>query len=715
LANYFPPKPVYPKGYDDDYTLYLVYNTSETVTTQDNLAWSDNISIKPVGADEDEIWGENGFANINGELFYYDGVEKDVNNKINKFKRCARNVGGKETKFNTANAEVRGFVIAEHHNQIIDAIINIENFIGYDFTPTLETLDYKIRNLRELTLIFDDFTCPDITFTFNTIETSPINGTLAQYIIAIEGSYTSFRLDFGDGQFTDSELRGTHRYSANSIIDPIVTAANDNCTVTTSAKERTEANEPTQIESVTTIDITLPNIPDLPPFIYPSLVIPSSIINFPPIVFPCLDIGPISPINIPSVIIIDPPLPTSISITPIKIPSTITITPINIPSTISITPINIPSTISITPINIPSTISITPINVPSTISITPISIPNIKITPITIPDIKITPIKIPDIKITPIKIPDIKITPITIPNIKITPITIPDVKITPILIPNIKITPIIIPNIKITPITIPDIKITPITIPDIKITPIIIPPITVKFDPPPPIPVDYGSPPPIPVDWGSPPTVTCQIQVQCPSGGMRSKGFDSLQDSIENPSLEVEIADIGIPSEIRIIAPELKDIHVLSDIPERIRVEAINIPSSIKFDTGKFVFPSEIKLVSENIPSRIELFSKFEIPSRIELFSTVPSSIKLELADNFPSIFRLEAIGIPEKIQVTGMPSTIELVGAPSEIRLVMPDKPEIEMVYKGAPIDVKINLDISKLTGDKENLNCVAIVPCKP
>ena len=72
------------------------------MTTQDNLAWSDSISIKPVDAEKDEIWAENGFANINGELFYYDGVEKDINNKINKFKRCARNVGGKETKFNTA-------------------------------------------------------------------------------------------------------------------------------------------------------------------------------------------------------------------------------------------------------------------------------------------------------------------------------------------------------------------------------------------------------------------------------------------------------------------------------------------------------------------------------------------------------------------------------------------------------------------------------------
>jgi hypothetical protein len=43
-----------------------------------------------------------------------------------------------------------------------------------------------------------------------------------------------------------------------------------------------------------------------------------------------------------------------------------------------------------------------------------------------------------------------------------------------------------------------------------------------------------------------------------------------------------------------------------------------------------------------------------------------------------------------------------------------MPDNPEIELVYKGAPIDVKINLDISRLTGDPDSGNCVAIVPCK-
>ena len=681
MANYFPPNTVYPKSYDNDYTLFLVYNTSETITTVDNLAWSDNISIKPVDPDKPEIWSENGFANINGELFYYDAVEKDSFGKINKFKRCARNLGGKETKHNIAGAEVRGFVIAEHHNQLVDAVVNLETFIGYDFTPTLETLDYRIRNLRELTIIFDDFTCPDITFTFNTISTDPVNGTLAQFIVTVDGSYNSYRLDFGDGQFTTTELRGQHRYAANSTIDPIVTVSNEKCTITTSPKERLEANEPTQVEPVTTIDITIPNIPDLPPFIYPSLVLPSYVVNLPPIVFPCLDIGPIGPISIPSVIILDPPLPSSISITPLSLPSKISLTPFGImPSTVSLTPFGIvPSKVSLTPFGIvPSRVSLTPFGIiPSIVSITPVKIPSV---------ISITPVNIPSvISITPVKIPDIKITPITIPDIKITPITIPD--------------------IKITPPTIPPITVTPPVIPPIVIIPPIIPPIT----------VDFGSPPTIPVDWGSPPTVSCEIKVSCPAGAARGKGFDSLQDSLEDPSLEVEITDIGIPSEIKIVAPELPDIHVLSDIPERIKVEAINIPSSIKIDAGKFSLPSEIKIVAEEIPTKIELVSKFEIPSKIDLIANLPSSIKLELADNFPSVFKLEAIGIPEKIQVTGIPSTIELVGAPSEIKLVMPEKPEIEMVYKGAPIDVKINLDISKLTGENENLNCVAIVPCKP
>jgi hypothetical protein len=96
---------------------------------------------------------------------------------------------------------------------------------------------------------------------------------------------------------------------------------------------------------------------------------------------------------------------------------------------------------------------------------------------------------------------------------------------------------------------------------------------------------------------------------------------------------------------------------------------------------------------------------------RLEAFG-LPSSIKLEVPEIMPKI-QIDASGIPDKIQVVGIPSAIELFGAPSEIKLVMPDKPEIELVYKGAPIDVKINLDISKLTGENGDQPCFALVPC--
>lgn len=88
----FPPQTIYPLAIDSDRTLFLVYNTSEAKILIDNSAWSEEIEIIPVGADENEIWAENGFANISGELFYYDSVEKNPEGKIKKFKNCARNI-----------------------------------------------------------------------------------------------------------------------------------------------------------------------------------------------------------------------------------------------------------------------------------------------------------------------------------------------------------------------------------------------------------------------------------------------------------------------------------------------------------------------------------------------------------------------------------------------------------------------------------------------
>ena len=158
--------------------------------------------------------------------------------------------------------------------------------------------------------------------------------------------------------------------------------------------------------------------------------------------------------------------------------------------------------------------------------------------------------------------------------------------------------------------------------------------------------------------------------------------------------------------------PEIPDIRVIHDIPAIIRVESPKIPD-IKIIGPEKPLPKEIRVIADNIPSAIELVCH-GLPKSIMLdVSDLPKSIKLDVPENFPAI-KIDASGIPDKIQVVGIPPSIELVG-PSEIKLVLPDKPEIELVYKGAPIDVKINLDISRLTGEDGNAQCVAIVPCTP
>jgi PKD repeat protein len=629
MASGFPPTPVYPKGYDSDSTLFLVYNTSETITTADNPAWSEEITIKPVGPDQTEIWAENGFANIEGELFYYDRVEKNEHGKIYKFKRCIRNLGGTTTKFNGSGAEVRGFVIAEHHNQLVESILKTEAFIGENFSTNKTTLDWRIRNLQNVPVIFDDFTCPDVSFDFVVLENNPATGVLAQYSITIDGQFTAFRLDFGDGDFTTTSTNGTHRYATNSIIDPVITVSNAKCTLVQSPIERTTPTEPPIVEPFTTFEASIPLIPNIPPVVVPEFDPPSNAFNIPPIVFPCLDIGSsgLGPLEIPSVIVIDPPLdiPSEITITPITIPDTITLTPV------TITPISLPSEITITPITIPDivitpiTISPISVSVPTLITISPVDIPTqITITPLTVPsEITISPVTIPsEITISPVTIPStITISPVTIPSeIVITPVTIPDINIVPITIPDINIIGTIPSVITISP-AIPTL---------ITISPAI--PAIINFGPAPALTVSWGSAPSVSVNWGTPPTVVCTVNVVCPSPTpMMSNRSQDFQDGFE-PIIDatIETEEIGIPSEINIIAPEIPDIRVLHDIPAAIQVVAPKIPD-IRV-TGFEGIPKEIRVIADKFPEIA--IDVTQIPKSIPLdASEIPTTIRLDASE----------------------------------------------------------------------------------
>ena len=102
----------------------------------------------------------------------------------------------------------------------------------------------------------------------------------------------------------------------------------------------------------------------------------------------------------------------------------------------------------------------------------------------------------------------------------------------------------------------------------------------------------------------------------------------------------------------------------------------------------------------------------------IELVAkSIPESIKLEVPSDFPKSIFLDATGIPESIKVTGIPETITLIhNIPSEIYLRKPDDFQVDMVYRGAPIDVnvKVDMNLARLVGsDDLKSPCVMLVPC--
>jgi PKD repeat protein len=374
MAVAFPPEPVFPLAIDSDRTLFLVYNTTETRLAVNNQAWAEEIEIVPVGASDPEIWADNGFGTIEGELFYYDAVDKNADGKVFRLKRIARNLGGKPTKFNTAGVWVRSYIIAEHHNQLVDAICRIEKFIGIECTEEQlaacpddnDTLDCRIRRINAEPPCQDDFSCPDVDFAFEIISTDPCEGTVVQFDVGILGSFTQFRLDFGDGNFTTSEQTGTHTYAPNAIIDPVVNVANDDCQVVQTPTTRSNPNEPDELPVATPFEVPLPVTPEFPPVIIPDIDLPTTTLEFPQFLFPCLTAGGLT---VPSVITINPPIPSVIDIPPINVPSVIVIDP-PIPSVIVIDPA-IPSIIFFGPVAIPSVIFFGPNPLPAFIPFGP--------------------------------------------------------------------------------------------------------------------------------------------------------------------------------------------------------------------------------------------------------------------------------------------------------------------------------------------------------
>jgi hypothetical protein len=706
MSNGFPPTPAFPYGIDDDRSLFLVYNTAEAPLTANNSAWADEVSVRPRKSGQTEVWADNGFATISGEMFYYDAVEKNGDGYVTKLKRCVRNLGGQHTRFNEAGTMVRGFVVAEHHNQLVDALTLVEGFVGENFSPEEATLDWRIRNLRAADPIFDDFDCPDVTFSFVVLEDNPATGILAAYSIEVVGRYTDFTLNFGDGNFTKSVGSGTHQYAPNAIVDPVITITNDKCQVVQSPIERERTDTPAEPQTIQTIDLPVPVCPEIGDISTPTPDVPPPEVVIPPIVLPCVEAAQfpsIGSVNIPSVIIFSD----------ISIPSVIDFGPVNIPSMIEVVGIGtIPSVIEFGPVSFPSVIEFGP---PPTIG--PIEFgPPPTIGPIEFgPPPQLGPIPIDPLVI------DVSITPVNVDvNVNISPV-------------NINISPVGVNIETQVSVIFEEPPCIPVCWGDPPpVGPVLFGPAPVLgpvgFDEPPAFPcIEFCDPPCVPICWGEAPTVPVNITVTCncqccPSSAAMNVTEPEFVDSF-NPfaptdrswadagQMELNYDFQGFPSVIEIMPPEIPAVQIVHDLPTRI---TLDMPSQTVIEYVGPPIPSLIEIKVPDKPIEVAL----KAPEKLVVdASGIPASIQLEAPASLPPVdVTVNVTGIPTHIQVVGMPSVVELVHSlPETIQLVMPENPTVQMLAPATPISVQITMDLIQEQVAQEVRRQMAQIPIVP
>jgi hypothetical protein len=233
------------------------------------------------------------------------------------------------------------------------------------------------------------------------------------------------------------------------------------------------------------------------------------------------------------------------------------------------------------------------------------------------------------------------------------------------------------------------------------------------------------------VDWGLPPEMTVMLNMSRPVQKMKKMQVDPMianefgsefADLFESTSkMEVEYEPVGIPSEIKIIPPEIPNISLdVSNIPRTIKIDAqgLHLPPEIKIYGPENPIPDRIIVDGINIPTEIGLVNR-GIPEKIlvETVTPFPEKIWVEMVEKIPERIIIEPLTpIPERIILEGsIPEkiSVEIIGFPEGIPVLFPEKmPEMELVYKGAPIEVKITMD-QILNQTPDGHNCVMITPC--
>jgi PKD repeat protein len=189
---------LYPVEKDTKTNLYEVRNNCET-----KLSQSLSYGGKYIVAEDVSCFPASGLIRVGLELIYYGSKTGDSSGGI--LKDLKRGFAGSRQNQWPLGTVVSNSVMAEVHNSVKDAIINIETNLGLDENPTTDSLNGILKALETR------FLSPKPIF-----RASPIKGPVpltVRFQNFSGGDPVRYLWDFGDGK-TSVETAPVHTYLA---------------------------------------------------------------------------------------------------------------------------------------------------------------------------------------------------------------------------------------------------------------------------------------------------------------------------------------------------------------------------------------------------------------------------------------------------------------------------------------------------------------------
>lgn len=188
---------VFPAAQDDADRLFKVANNAETVLSQGLSYTSRYVMVADTSA-----FPDSGLVRVGDEIVYY------ATKLANRFEGLKRGYAGSRQNFWPAGTAVTNSVMADSHNAVKDAILNIEADLGTELEPAAGSLNGILKGLE------NRFLAPKPTFRANPKRGRPALKVTFQNFSG--GDAVRFLWDFGDGGQSSDESP-TYTYHSEGV------------------------------------------------------------------------------------------------------------------------------------------------------------------------------------------------------------------------------------------------------------------------------------------------------------------------------------------------------------------------------------------------------------------------------------------------------------------------------------------------------------------